>query len=695
VGASAATYSYVPVNGDVVSVVLTSSETCQSGGPATSNTETMTVNTVLPVSVTITADANPVCAGTTVNFTATPVNGGLTPVYQWQVNSSNVGSNTDTYTYIPADGDVITVILTSSEACQSGSPATSNSVTMAASSAPAVTSTQTDILCKSAATGAVDITVTGGLAPYTFAWTGTGVNAAAEDQSGLAAGSYSVIVSDAAGCSAAVYSVTINEPALALAGSITSQTDVLVYGASTGSVTVTGSGGAGTYQYKFNTGSYQVSGTFGSLAAGSYTVTIQDANLCTLDVPVTITQPSAPLSVSVTAKTDVACRGGATGSFTATASGGSVPYEYSLNGGAYQASGSFTALTAGTYTVTARDAAAITAVATVTIAEPATVLSGYIVTHTDVICFGSNTGAVDVSGMGGTSPYLYRIGTGSFQATGSFTNLLAGTYNVTVQDANMCTFTVIADITQPSAALAGSILTQTNVSCNGGANASVTIAGSGGTAPYQFNINGGAFQTSGIFSSLAAGSYTVVVRDANNCTVNVAVTITQPEVLALDHTTTPASCPDTPDGSITLTISGGTQPYNAIWSDGSTGTSRTDIPDGTYSVVVTDANGCAASLSIVVDNTASADCIIVQEIITPNNDGFNDTWKIRNIDLFPNAEVLVYNRWGRLVFKTKNIPANEWDGTEDGKLLPVDSYHYILHLGDGSKQRSGVVSIIR
>ena len=334
VGASAATYSYVPVNGDVVSVVLTSSETCQSGGPATSNTETMTVNTVLPVSVTITADANPVCAGTTVNFTATPVNGGLTPVYQWQVNSSNVGSNTDTYTYIPADGDVITVILTSSETCQSGSPATSNSVTIAASSAPAVTSTQTDILCKSAATGAVDITVTGGLAPYTYIWTGTGVNAAAEDQSGLTAGSYSVIVSDAAGCSAAVYSVTINEPALALAGSITSQTDVLVYGASTGSVTVTGSGGAGTYQYKLNTGSYQVSGTFGSLAAGSYTVTIQDANLCTLDVPVTITQPSAPLSVSVTAQTDVACRGGATGSFTATASGGSIPYEYSLNGGA-------------------------------------------------------------------------------------------------------------------------------------------------------------------------------------------------------------------------------------------------------------------------------------------------------------------------------------------------------------------------
>jgi gliding motility-associated-like protein len=86
---------------------------------------------------------------------------------------------------------------------------------------------------------------------------------------------------------------------------------------------------------------------------------------------------------------------------------------------------------------------------------------------------------------------------------------------------------------------------------------------------------------------------------------------------------------------------------------------------------------------------------VAHEIITPNNDGFNDKWKIRNIELFPDAEVLVYNRWGKLVFKTKNISDNEWDGTMDGKLLPTDSYHYILYLNDGSQPRSGVVSIIR
>jgi gliding motility-associated-like protein len=110
---------------------------------------------------------------------------------------------------------------------------------------------------------------------------------------------------------------------------------------------------------------------------------------------------------------------------------------------------------------------------------------------------------------------------------------------------------------------------------------------------------------------------------------------------------------------------------------------------------VRDVNGCAASADIEVGVTGSERCIVVQEIITPNNDGINDTWKIRNIELFPDAEVLVYNRWGKLVYKTKNISENEWDGKLDGTLLPTDSYHYILHLNNGSEPRSGVVSILR
>ncbi|MCX6269089.1 MAG: hypothetical protein NTW16_17335, partial [Bacteroidetes bacterium] len=130
-GATNVTYSYVPTTGNTISCVLTSSETCKSGSPATSNTLTMTVNPILPVSVLIAASANPVCAGTSVTYTASPTNGGTTPAYQWKVNGTNVtGATNVTYSYVPANGNAISCVLTSSETCKSGSPATSNILPM-------------------------------------------------------------------------------------------------------------------------------------------------------------------------------------------------------------------------------------------------------------------------------------------------------------------------------------------------------------------------------------------------------------------------------------------------------------------------------------------------------------------------------------------------------------------------------------
>jgi gliding motility-associated-like protein len=211
----------------------------------------------------------------------------------------------------------------------------------------------------------------------------------------------------------------------------------------------------------------------------------------------------------------------------------------------------------------------------------------------------------------------------------------------------------------------------------------------------MYKLNGGTYQASGTFSNLAGAVYTITVQDANLCTANVSVTITEPAALSISSDVVNASCPGVLDGSITLTITGGTQPYSVIWSDGITTQNRTDVPDGTYSVVVRDNNGCtASSLDVVVGVTGSEKCIEIPTIITPNNDGVNDTWKIKNIYLFPNAEVFVFNRWGKLVFNSKNLSANEWDGTYQGRLLPTDSYHYVLHLNDGSKPRSGVISII-
>lgn len=250
-------------------------------------------------------------------------------------------------------------------------------------------------------------------------------------------------------------------------------------------------------------------------------------------------------------------------------------------------------------------------------------------------------------------------------------------------------------VLQPGEALYGTVASQTDVSCLGGANGSVTVTAAGGVAPYMFSINGATQQTSGTFENLATGSYLVDIYDVNGCVASVEVLITELPVLAIEYDITPATCPDSNDGSVSLTVSGGAQPYAVIWSDGNTSLTRDGLLPGTYSVIATDANGCATSVTITVDNSGIAACLEVQEIITPNNDGFNDTWKIKNIDMFPNAEVLVYNRWGELVFRTKNIPDNEWDGTSKGKQLPTDSYHYILRLNDGSKPKSGVISIIR
>ena len=144
----------------------------------------MTVNPILPVSVTITPDINPICAGATVTFTATPTNGGLTPAYQWYNGATAVGINSPTYAYVPTNGDVITVVLTSSETCQSGGPATSNTVTMTVNALPSGIAAVTNVACFGQSTGSVDLTVTAGLLPCTFLWSN---GATTEDLAGTPA----------------------------------------------------------------------------------------------------------------------------------------------------------------------------------------------------------------------------------------------------------------------------------------------------------------------------------------------------------------------------------------------------------------------------------------------------------------------------------------------------------------------------
>jgi uncharacterized protein (TIGR02145 family) len=178
-GTNNPTYSYIPNNGDIITCVLTSSAVCPTGNPATSNPVTMTVNPNLPVSITIVASSNPFCLGSSVTFTATPVHGGTTPIYQWKVNGVNAGTNSPTFTYIPANGDLVICVLTSSETCTTGNPASSNQYLMTANTglpAGITIAASSNPFCPGSSVTFIATPINGGTTP-TYQWKVNGVNA--------------------------------------------------------------------------------------------------------------------------------------------------------------------------------------------------------------------------------------------------------------------------------------------------------------------------------------------------------------------------------------------------------------------------------------------------------------------------------------------------------------------------------------
>ncbi len=447
----------------------------------------------------------------------------------------------------------------------------------------------THVSCNAGTNGAISLTPTGGTSPYTFDW-GGGITT--EDRTGLTAGEYSVVITDANGCTN-TQNVTITQPT-AITSTISSQTNVLCFGANTGAATVFASGGTGAFSYSWSP-SGGTAATAAFLTAGTYTVTITDANACTKTQSATITQP-LPLVVSVASNTNVSCNGAATGSMTSTVTGGVPSYSYLWSTGATTAN--ISGLSAGSYTCYATDANGCTTNASSTISQPAS-LTGTAIT-TNVACFGGTTGAINLTPTGGTAPYTFNWGGGI--TTEDRTGLTAGTYSVTITDANECTGTASATITQPSSAISGSTVI-TNVSCNAGTNGAINLTATGGTSPYTFNWGGGI--TTEDRTGLTAGAYSVVITDANGCTATVSKTITQPAVSVSGTTAIiNVSCNSGSNGAIYLTATGGTEPYTFNWGGGITTQNRTGLSAGTYAVTITDTNGCTTSVSATITQPA-------------------------------------------------------------------------------------------
>ncbi|TXK71954.1 T9SS type A sorting domain-containing protein [Mesonia sp. K4-1] len=473
---------------------------------------------------------------------------------------------------------------------------------------------QININCNGGTDGAATASATGGTAPYSYLWSNAATTASI---AGVTAGTYNVTITDGNGCTDTA-SVTITEPAALITSTIIDE-NVTCNGANDGEATANATGGTAPYTYLWSNAATTASIT--GVAAGTYNVTITDDNGCTVTASAIITEPT-DLTTNAIA-TDVFCNGGSDGTVDLTVTGGTAPYTYVWNNTA--TTEDMTGLTAGTYDVTVTDANGCTTTASATVTEP-TALSAS-ATITNVSCNGGSDGSIDLTVTGGTAPYTYVWN--NTATTEDMTGLTAGTYDVTVTDANGCTTTASATVTEPTALSAATIAT--NVSCNGGSDGTVDLTVTGGTAPYTYAWSNTA--TTEDMTGLTAGTYNVTVTDANGCTTTASATVTEPTALSASAIATDVSCNAGNDGTVDLTVTGGTAPYTYSWSNTATTEDLAGLMSGTYNVTVTDANGCttAASATIMIaDNEAPT--AICQDITISLDSTGNVTITAQDVD---------------------------------------------------------------
>jgi GH43 family beta-xylosidase len=596
-GTGTLTYNWTPGNptGDgtvsVSGLNATQTWTCTITD-ANTCTHTQTVNITQPTAIVVTpiSQTNVACFGGSNGAAQVSASGGTgTLTYNWTPGNPP-GDGTGSVTGLTAQ--VYTVTVTDANSCTA---TRTFNITQPASPVSGTT-VVTNVSCFGGSNGAINLTPTGGTPGYTYNWLPSGPTT--QNRTGLAAGTYSVQITDANGCTGTV-TATVTQPTSPVSGT-TVVTNVACFGGNTGAINLTPTGGTGPYTENWlPSGPTTEDRT--NLVAGTYSVQITDVNGCTGTVTATVTQPTSPVS-GTTVVTNVACFGGNTGAINLTPTGGTGPYtENWLPSG--PTTEDRTNLVAGTYSVQITDVNGCTGTVTATVTQPTSPVSGTTVV-TNVACFGGNTGAINLTPTGGTGPYTENW-LPSGPTTEDRTNLVAGTYSVQITDVNGCTGTVTATVTQPTSPVSGTTVV-TNVSCFGGSNGAITLTPTGGTPGYTYNwLPSG--PTTQNRTGLAAGTYSVQITDANGCTGTVTATVTQPTSPVSGTTVvTNVSCFGGSNGAITLTPTGGAPGYTYNWlPSGPTTQNRTGLAAGTYSVQITDANGCTGTVTTTVTQPTS------------------------------------------------------------------------------------------
>ena len=595
------------------------------GNPTGDGTTTVAGLTAQVYTCTVT-DVNSCTTSTSFNITQ-PTAIVLTPVSQTNiscnggsngaasVNPASGGAGGFTYNWTPGNptGDGTTAVTGLTSQVYTCTVTDANSCTRTQTfnitqpTALALTpASQTNISCNGGSNGAASVNAaTGGAGGYTYNWTpGNPTGDGTTSVAGLTTGTWTCTVTDANSCTR-TQTFNVTQPT-ALALTPASQTNISCNGGSNGAASVNAAtGGAGGYTYNWTPGNPTGDGTttVAGLTAQVYTCTVTDANSCTTSTSFNITQPVSALATA-TAVTNISCFGGANGSATLTASGGTSSYTYLWSTGA--TTSVITSLSLGTKSYTVTDANGCTSTGSVVISQ-ATQISANI-GSSPTSCTG-NTGSASVtSPAGGAGGYTYSWAPSGGTAN-TATSLGVGNYTCTVTDANSCSITkTVSVITASGPSLIS--LSQTNIACFGNSTGTASVNNAtGGTTPYTYNWTPGNPTGDGTTSvtGLTAQVYTCTVTDANGCSAFQTFNITQPtSALATSTAVTNVACFGNSTGAATVTASGGTSAYSYLWSTGATTSVIVSQASGLKTVTVTDANGCTSIKSVSISQPATA-----------------------------------------------------------------------------------------
>ncbi len=536
------------------------------------------------------------CIGTSEGAISIFPSGGWTNLpYKYSINNPTVDGDDNVFTGLAAGTYTMRVK-------DSGGCVKSTSVTIAEPSTDVTfTTVKTDVLCKGTSSGTITVSPSGGWGGYTYSINST-ISFQASNILNAVAGTHIIRVKDSEGC-IAQSNVTIDEPANSLTFNYVAN-QITCQGDDNGTITVTPTGGWGGYQYSKDNGStYQASNVFTSLFPGQYQIRVKDSGDCeTVKQEVIISEPTTVLSLSIS-KVEVTCKGADDGTINLSGLGGWGGYNYSIDNGLnFQSSGNFSGLIPDTYLVKVRDTEGCeTTSQSVIISEPATNLS-FSFEQLNVSCKNSGDGSITVTATGGWGDYEYsKDGGSTYQLTNIFSSLVPATYNVKVKDSNGCeTIAQTVTITEPDVLTASSVAQ--GVTCNGGSDGSIVITATGGTSPYEYSLNGSLYQSDNSFTGLVAGTYSIVVKDANGCTTSFSKTVGTPSPIAGSISLiSPISCNGDSDGALSVSASGGSGTLTYLWSTGASTSAISGLSANNYSVTITDQNNCFKVLNYVLN----------------------------------------------------------------------------------------------